>query len=349
MKVKTWVYGLLFFLVLFSTDASAQNGQLLKDRLKERLKERRAGQADEPAQGLKAKLVPQLPQHTMHEILVDGNPRTYLVHLPPKYDPKTKLPLVLAFHGGGGNSQNMVHMSGFSDKADAENFIVVYPNGSGRFGDFLLTYNALGCCEYAMEHEIDDVQFVSLLIDKLVAEWAVDPTRVFATGFSNGACLSHLLAAEIPEKLAAIAPVAGAIFESTPQPKGKVPVLIVHGEADTAVPVGGGNSQREMITRKQSQPFRSVSDAVEYWVKVNGCQLTPIETTDGKITRKNFAKDKSSTSVELTMVKDGLHSWPGGEKGREAADAPSTDLNATDEIWEFFKRHRKEKIALSEK
>jgi len=101
----------------------------------------------------------------------------------------------------------MVNMSGFSDKADKENFAVVYPNGSGRMGNALLTFNAVGCCAYAMRNKVDDVAFISKLIDKLAADYSIDTKRVYVTGFSNGALMTHLLAAELPDKIAAAAPV----------------------------------------------------------------------------------------------------------------------------------------------
>ncbi|NOT48305.1 MAG: polyhydroxybutyrate depolymerase [Acidobacteria bacterium] len=277
----------------------------------------------------------------LNEIVVDGRRRTYLVHLPRSYDKSKRLPLVLAFHGGGGNAQNMAKMSGFNEKADKENFIVVYPNGSGRFDNMLLTFNAIGCCDYAMETNIDDVKFVSLLIDKLIKDYAVDKKRVYATGFSNGALISYRLAAEIPDKIAAIAPVAGALFDSSPKAKGKVAVLVIHGLADTAVPYEGGTSQRDRITKRQNAPFKSVAFAANFWARNNGCKDKPIKTNEPKVIRERYSGCEANNDVEVISIVDGLHSWPSGEKGREAADEPSTAINATDEIWKFFKDHKK--------
>lgn len=277
----------------------------------------------------------------LSEIVIDGKRRTYLVHLPRGYSKSKPLPVVLAFHGGGGNAQNMEKMSGFNEKADKENFIVVYPNGSGRMENILLTFNAIGCCDHAMEQNIDDVTFVSRLIDKVAGEYSVDKKRVYATGFSNGALISYRLAAEMPEKLAAIAPVAGALFESSPKPKGKVAVLIIHGLADTAVPYNGDTSMREKVAKRQSEPFKSVSYAANYWMTNNNCKPTPDKTTSGKLITEKYSGCSSGNDVEVISIIDGLHAWPGGEKGRDAADTPSTAMNATDTIWEFFKKHKK--------
>lgn len=318
------VYSLL---VLFALLSFAVFGQQRGERLKKILEQRRGGQtSNSPTSG---------------EINIDGKRRTYLVHLPPNYSKEKPLPLVLAFHGGGGNAQNMVNMSGFSQKADEENFIVVYPNGSGRTDNILLTFNAIGCCSYAMQQNVDDVKFISELIDKVSAEYAVDKKRVYATGFSNGGLISNRLAAEIPEKITAIAPVSGTIFESSPKPKGKVAVLIIHGMKDTAVSYEGGNSQRSLVSNNQSEPFKSVAYTANYWAKNNNCKENPSKTNDGKVIREKFTGCDSGNDVEVISIIDGEHAWAGGARGRSAGDAPSSSINATDEIWEFFKRHKK--------
>lgn len=318
------VYSLL---VLFALLSFAVFGQQRGERLKKIIEQRRGGQtSNSPTSG---------------EITIDGKRRTYLVHLPPNYSKEKSLPLVLAFHGGGGNAQNMINMSGFNLKADQENFIVVYPNGSGKLENLFLTFNAIGCCDYAMEQNIDDVKFVSELIDKVSAEYAVDTKRVYATGFSNGGLISNRLAAEIPEKITAIAPVSGTVFEDSPRPKGKVAVLIIHGTKDSAVPYEGGTSSRNIVNKAQSQPFKSVAYTANYWAKNNNCKDNSTKTNDGKVIREKFVGCDSGNSVEVISIINGEHAWAGGEKGRNAADAPSTAINATDEIWEFFKRHKK--------
>lgn len=324
LNKRFWIYGLLILIIAFSFIVF---GQQRGERLKKILEQRRSGQAsNSPTSG---------------EINIDGKRRTYLVHLPPNYSKEKPLPLVLAFHGGGGNANNMVNMSGFSQKADQENFIVVYPNGSGRTDNILLTFNAIGCCSYAMQQNIDDVKFISELIDKISAEYAVDTKRVYATGFSNGGLISNRLAAEIPEKITAIAPVSGTVFESSPKPKGKVAVLIIHGMKDTAVPYEGGNSQRSLVSSNQSEPFKSVAYTANYWAKNNNCKDNPNKTNDGKVIREKFSGCDEGNDVEIISIIDGEHAWAGGARGRNAGDAPSNSINATDAIWEFFKRHKK--------
>jgi len=98
--------------------------------------------------------------------------------------------------------------------ADRETFVAVYPNGTGRFGNRLLTWNAGACCAYAMSNNVDDVGFVRALVTKLTESIPIDRRRIYATGLSNGAMMSHRLAAEAADLIAAIAPVAGGMVVS---------------------------------------------------------------------------------------------------------------------------------------
>jgi len=320
-----YVTALLALTALSTTIVCGQGGG---GRLRKMIEARRAGQQQ------------QSPAET-REIDVNGVKRSYILHLPSGYKKGSSLPLVIAFHGGGGNAQNMVRMSGFSEKADKENFVVAYPNGSGRMGNALLTFNAVGCCAYAMRNNVDDAAFISKLIDSLVAEYGVDKSRVYLTGFSNGAMISSYLAAKLSDKIAAAAPVSGSIFASSPKPNGKVAMLLIHGTADAAVPYDGGMSQRAQIEPAQSEPYKSVKDGAAYWSKNSGCRSVPERSVKGNITTEKYLGCAKDADVEVISITGGLHAWPGGKKGREAADEPSKDMNATDVIWDFFKAHHK--------
>ena len=141
----------------------------------------------------------------------DGRTRSYLVHVPPKYDPKRPTPVVLAFHGGGQQRlEQMVRFCGLNEKADKEGFIAVYPNGTGRL-EQMLTWNGGNCCGYAMWNNVDDVGFTRALLDDLAKVANVDAKRVFATGISNGGIMCYRLASELSDRIAAIAPVSGTM------------------------------------------------------------------------------------------------------------------------------------------
>ena len=182
--------------------------------------------------------------------------RTYLVHLPASYSKDKAWPVVLVFHGGGGNGEQMAGMTGFSRKADREGFIAVYPNGSGRWQNRFLTWNAGNCCAYAYENGIDDVGFIRALIGKLKKDYAVDERRVFATGISNGGMMSYRLACGLSDLIAAIGPVAGAQNIDC-EPKRPVSVVILHGTADLYVRYKGGTPLRMVdVLQPEGRPSR---------------------------------------------------------------------------------------------
>ena len=134
--------------------------------------------------------------------------RAYFVHIPKSYDGSKPYPVVLAYHGGASTAEGMTRFSGLSEAADKHGFIVVYPSGTGNL-DKALTWNGGNCCGYAMQKQIDDVDFTRAVLDDLARVVKIDPKRVYATGMSNGAIMAYRLASELSDRIAAIAPVAG--------------------------------------------------------------------------------------------------------------------------------------------
>jgi polyhydroxybutyrate depolymerase len=269
----------------------------------------------------------------------DGRERSYIVHLPPQYDGRTPMPVVINLHGGGGSGALAARMTGMSAKADAEGFIVVYPNGTGPLTrDVLLTWNAgKNCCGYAFRNHVDDVGFIRAMIGELKKDYAVDADRVWATGMSNGAMMSHRLGIELSDLIAGIAPVAGALDCEPKAPARAVSVLIIHGKADRHVRFEGGAP--EVKADRLPRVDRSVRFAVEFWVKHNGCSTTPKVRTGGKVSRQEYTGGRDGTAVVLVAIEDEGHTWPGGVKFRRRADEPTREISATDAIWEFFKTH----------
>jgi polyhydroxybutyrate depolymerase len=115
--------------------------------------------------------------------------RSYLVHVPATYDSRKPTPVVVAYHGGGANADNMIAFSGLNMKSDEAGFIVVYPNGTGRWKK-MLTFNGGNCCGYASANKVDDVEFTRKILDDLATSVNIDPKRVFATGMSNGGIMA---------------------------------------------------------------------------------------------------------------------------------------------------------------
>lgn len=274
---------------------------------------------------------------TWGQLDVGGETRTYLVHTPPGYGTSKPLPLVIVFHGGGGSVEGTVRQSGMSAKADRENFVVVYPRGSGALKDRLLTWNAGNCCAYAMSHKIDDTAFVRALLDLLQRDYALDPKRVFATGISNGGMMSYRVACELADRIAAIAPVSGALNVDC-RPTAPVSVIIFHGTADEHVLLEGG------VPRQHFGPARtdrSVAYATSFWVEKNGCQVSPRAQDNGTLRTAIYSECKNGTGVTVDIVDGGGHAWPGGERMAGFLDEPNHRVSATDLMWDFFVAHPK--------
>ncbi|MCP9767948.1 phospholipase [Lacihabitans sp. LS3-19] len=263
--------------------------------------------------------------------------RTYTVVLPSNYySEKTDLPLVIAMHGGGGSAKQMEESYELPEKAEAEKYIIVYPDGIQSDGLLKArTWNAGLCCEYAVENDIDDVGFLSKMIDKLIADFNINPKQVFLTGMSNGGMMAYRLACEIPQKITAIAPVACTMVTTKPcTSQNTIPVLHFHSELDEHVPYEGGIGIRGIN-------YPAVEKGLKFWAENNTCSNTSKITkqeTNYKLTQWIDCKNNATVSVYLT--KDGGHSWPGITKVRIGGDDPSTALNANELIFDFFNKYR---------
>ena len=274
-------------------------------------------------------------------INIGGLERRYLVFVPRRV--KEAMPVVLAFHGGGGSPRQMEQHTAFDNVAEREGFVLVYPESigsnwnDGRGGTFIL----------AQRENINDVEFVRQLLDVLAEEHKINRGRVFATGISNGAAMSHRIAAEASDMIAGIAPVAGGMAQAIAEefkPDFPVSILIIQGDTDPFVPIAGGTVVAgRRRTRGEAAPMKGV---LEMYVRRNGNTGDPVVTTLG-------AQADDGTSVEITkypdgpggfktwcyVVKNGGHAWPG--RPALASEAVigkvSQQFSATETILEFFK------------
>jgi polyhydroxybutyrate depolymerase len=262
--------------------------------------------------------------------------RSYLVHIPPSYDPKTPTPVVLALHSAAMNGSMMARFCGLNEKSDRSGFVVVYPNGTGSTPLFLY-WDAGG----VRGRPSDDVGYVARLLDDLGTVVNVDSRRVFATGMSNGAMMCYRLAAELSDRIAAIAPVAGTMALESCQPHRPVPVLHFHGTKDGLVLFGGPD---ERIPKNLK--FLSVDDSVRAWARANGCPETPtvaklpdLADEGTTVVKKSFGPGKDGAEVILYIIEGGGHTWPGRDPRVRFLGKSTRDISANDLIWEFFLRH----------
>ena len=280
-------------------------------------------------------------------IVWDGLKRTYLLHIPPSYDKNRPMPLVIALHGSGGSGKTMKRLTlgGFNTLSDKEGFIVVYPSGVGRHwndGREIAWHRA-------HTENIDDVGFISALIDHLVKELNIDQRRIYVTGMSGGALMAHRLACELSEKITAIATVAGGMPKEVfayCSPLRPISVLIINNVDDPVIPWEGGELRLGRLTLGEVVP---VSSMVKYWVTHNQCSPIPVITyepdkdpLDGtRVRKERYEKGKDGTDVILYAIEGGGHTWPGGQQylPERLIGKTSRDIDANEVIWNFFKKH----------
>jgi len=300
------------------------------------------------ASQLGAQTNPLTPGDYTRSLNFDDLPRTCLVHVPRAYDGRKPWPVVLIFHGGGGNARQFLRFTGFNETADKNGFIAVYPNGTGKTiqGHEIFGWNGGPRRPGGNNPElnkVDDVGFTKALLDDLAGVVRVDAKRVYATGMSMGAIMVYRLASELSERIAAIAPVAGPMGTETCTPQRPVPVIHFHGTEDEAVPVQGGKGKLDV----SGTDFYSVEHSIRAWVKANGCSETPTveklpdkEEDSTRVIRNTYG-GKAGAEVILYLIEGGGHTWPGREFGPElkVLGKSTRDISANDQIWEFFTNH----------
>jgi polyhydroxybutyrate depolymerase len=277
--------------------------------------------------------------------------RVFRIYKPVMYDSSRQLPLVIALHGRGGKGKSMILLTrrGFNKLAEKDGFIVVYPNGIGKnWNDGRMDEEAN---DRAHRENVDDVGFISALIDAMINDYNIDPLRVYVTGISNGAIMSYRLACELSQKITAIAPVDGNIplmLSDECSPSGPVSVLAINNVNDPLVPYDGGEIYGHFHRVKLGEVL-SADESVGFWVKRNGCSVTPVVVEepdryprDGtRVTSKQYLNGNNGTEVILYTVEGGGHTWPGGIQylPKWIIGKTSKEMNATEVIWAFFKKH----------
>lgn len=261
----------------------------------------------------------------MESIIVDGRARSFLLHLPPEPEGR---PLIIALHALGSNPLLMEAMTDFSSMADREGFIVAYPEGFRSSDAGFRSWNARFCCRDAKGEGVDDIGFLSALIDQMGARYRIK--GVLITGFSNGGMLAHLAGIELADEITAIAPVAATVGQEVVEqtPKRTLPVLMVHGDSDRLLPFDERHDDR----------FLPASQVVQYWVRENRCAPRPeVEETPELIIERYRPLDDGA-EVILYRLKNAGHLWPGSRVHLRTEHDPHT-LGASFLIWTFFRSH----------
>jgi polyhydroxybutyrate depolymerase len=247
-----------------------------------------------------------------YNIYAGGEVRTYCLHLPAGYHPGRPAPLVVNLHGIGANAAEQARLSGMSRKADAAGFVVAYPEALNAPATWNIELCATGP---------DDLAFLDDLLGHLCARFSIDPARIYATGFSNGAGMTALLGCQRAELFAAIGPVAGAYPPwGGCRPTCPAPMVAFHGTADRVVPYHGLGRALPSIRRWAAA-----------WAVRSGCDPLPICIDHPPNVTEETWHGPDGAAVTLYTIHGGGHEWP-----RPAAGGK---INTTDLIWEFFQNH----------
>lgn len=257
----------------------------------------------------------------------DGRTRHYRVYRPAALPARP--PLVVVLHGGLGTGEQAQRAYGWDAQADAGGFVVAYPDGLDR------AWNAGGCCGNPARTGVDDVGFLTKMIDELARAMSIDRDRVYLTGMSNGAMMAYSMACRT-SIADAVGAVAGTLLDDCPHPS-PTSVIHVHGTDDENVRYDGAPGSG--VARIDGP---SVPELNEVWRAVDDC-APPVSTIDDRVTTLR-ASCRDGRAVELVTVAGAGHRWPGAELSPLERLDPNRQpdaLDATRLIWDFFAAHHR--------
>jgi polyhydroxybutyrate depolymerase len=279
-------------------------------------------------------------------ITVDNRVRQYMIHLPPSFNSLRKLPVIFAFHGGGGEYKKTIRYYNLNGLADDNGFIVVYPNAVNK----AWSMHGVSSRVKNIENGVDDVKFISVLLDNLIADYKVDSKRVFCTGISRGGIFSLFLAWQLSDRITAIAPVCASIPQAIADEysfKHPTPVLLINGTEDPLINYNGGpGKMNARNAESQTANMLPTEELVNKILKLNNCQSAAIVTnlpdTDPKdgCTETDYTYPCDEGKVEFIKVINGGHAWPGGIQylPKMIIGKACKDFYAEEKIFEFFKK-----------
>jgi polyhydroxybutyrate depolymerase len=304
-------------------------------------------------------------QETKETITIDNVDRTFIVHLPSGYDGQRHDPVVVLLHGTNQAADDMEHLTRFNELADKDSIIAVYPNalhGRWNFGvsETPRPYRPRGPYgrpgwgyprfpppqprepqgeRRQQQQRADDIDFFNRMIDKLNTKFAVDISRIYFVGLSEGGFMTMKVGCSLTDRVAAIGTVGAAMPKNMVcLPSRPLPVVMINGTSDPVVKYDGG------VGKNGHVPTVSVEDTAKQWVKMNRCSEKPAksklpEKKGGMETKADlYGSCADNVQVALYSVKGGGNTWPGGEQyePEDTIGKTSQDFNANEEIWSFL-------------
>ena len=252
-------------------------------------------------------------------IVHDGMNREYILYVPNSYDGTSSIPLLLNFHGFGGSASQFMQEADMRSLAEADTFILVYPQGSCLDGS-----SHWNPCPTGGDNKstADDVGFVEAMISEISSQYNLDMERIYAAGYSNGGMMAYGLANYKSDLIAAVASVSGTMLNCTGPTSHPMPVVHLHGTSDAVVSYNGSND------------WNSVQSTLDYWTSFNNTISTPTINTDNTggmtIEHYSFEQGDNSVSVEHYKYIGGDHVW---------FNEPYQGQNASELVWNFMSKY----------
>ena len=267
-----------------------------------------------------------------------GTQRCYLLHIPPDYDSGQSLPLIISLPGFTSNPTGQQYLTRWNEVADNEGLLVVYPQGTS----FPLRWNS---SETFTDSDVDDIQFITDLIDEVSNIVTVDPLRVYVDGMSNGGSMANRVACELAGKVAAVGVVTGPPVEPPGgcNPERPISLIAFYGTEDPLVAYRGGQVEESFISKlihRSSPPisFPSVESYIEAWVNRDGCSPMPeLIPAQGDASGVRYTGCKDTSEIVFYTIEGGGHTWPGGRP--TFVGKTSRDIKASQVMWAFFEVH----------
>ena len=249
----------------------------------------------------------------------DGIDREYIIYIPNSYDGTSAVPLLFNFHGFGGSASEFINDADMRAEAEANSFILVYPQGSCLNG---ASYWNPCPIDGDNKSTADDVGFVEAMISEISSQYNLDMERIYAAGYSNGGMMAYGLANYKSDLIAAVASVSGSMLDCLGDTSHPMPVVHLHGTSDGVIPYDGSND------------YSSVQSTLDYWTSFNNTISTPtinVDTTGGMtIEHYVYGQGDNSVSVEHYKYIGGDHVW---------FNEPHQGQNASNLVWSFMSKY----------
>ena len=256
-------------------------------------------------------------------ILINNSPRTFSITIPSTYSSSNKIPLVIVLHDSNNDIDNIGTYTGFDDKAKKEDFIAVYPRATKNENNYYI-WNA-GNIYSDWTHQVNDIVFIDSLIKYMKSSYNIDSKKIYVAGYSNGAMMAYRIAAELSDKITAVACVAGPMVDTIAKPNCPVAVLHIHGDEDLVVPHTG--------TQQYGFQMAAIDEVLKKWLTWDSCSTVPtVLKYDPMVTALRW---KGKADVRLYLLHGFGHDWPSKQRG----GWPATDI-----IWDFFKSEKKDTV-----